>query len=66
MTLLFFSSGSRFDLPVREVRTTRRTSVLPRAFVVLEQHLAAFYNFKNENVAVRGSVARIGNFGTCV
>jgi hypothetical protein len=39
--------------------------VLPWAFVVLEQRVAAFYNFKNENVAVPGSVIRIGSFGTC-
>lgn len=44
--------------------TTRRTSVLSRAFVVLEQRMAAFYNFKNENVAIHGFVARVGNFGT--
>jgi hypothetical protein len=30
----------------------------------LEQRMAAFYNFKNENVAIHGFVARVGNFGT--
>jgi hypothetical protein len=65
--MCFFFSGAACDLNSLSERSGQlaRTSVLPRAIVVSEQRVVAFYNFKNENVAFRCSVVRIGNFVTC-